>query len=266
MSKRIKRVDEDKTAKSVWDLFRNDRKKIVGVKEGEQERCWTPRDGHCTHGGRCERNCWSMLELCCELQAQPSRRLRKFLEKAAPQGMSWLKLSQPRAKHRLTGHFARFEKDNLVYQMLVCRHLAWWRQEQRVRGKTKFGGAHQNGSTCGAGRRPTSCLERAHGQWAGTRWHRTNASGKLEKEHFSLRVADFVCGSRVEVMVPQRQRSISVLHRDSSASFMMCGRGGPLFCCPAKHISCDPETEDLISTSEREREGERYDCDTLNLK
>ena len=47
-----------------------------------------------------------------------------------------------RTKHRLAGHFARFESDNPVYQMLVCRNLAWWRQEQRVWGKTKFGGAH----------------------------------------------------------------------------------------------------------------------------
>ena len=28
------------------DLFRNDQKRLVGVKEGEQERGWTPRDGH----------------------------------------------------------------------------------------------------------------------------------------------------------------------------------------------------------------------------
>ena len=47
-----------------------------------------------------------------------------------------------RAKHRLAGHSARFESDNLLYQMLVCRKLAWWRQEQRVWNKSKFGGAH----------------------------------------------------------------------------------------------------------------------------
>ena len=46
-----------------------------------------------------------------------------------------------RAKHRLAGHFAHFENDNPVYQMLVRRNLAWWRQEQRLWGKTKFGGA-----------------------------------------------------------------------------------------------------------------------------
>ena len=37
-----------------------------------------------------------------------------------------------RTKHRLAGHIARFESGNPVYQMLVCRNLAWWRQEQRV--------------------------------------------------------------------------------------------------------------------------------------
>ena len=31
-----------------------------------------------------------------------------------------------------------------------------------------------------------------HGRWVGMRLHRTSASGKLVKEHFSLRVADFV--------------------------------------------------------------------------
>ena len=30
-----------------------------------------------------------------------------------------------RTKHRLAGHFARFENDSPVYQMLVCRSLAW---------------------------------------------------------------------------------------------------------------------------------------------
>ena len=78
-----------------------------------------------------------------------------FLEKAAPQearvGRSLR--SQPvdvhlRAKHRLAGQFARFENHNPVYQMLVCRNLAWWRQEQRVWGKTKFA---DNGLTRGAG-------------------------------------------------------------------------------------------------------------------
>ena len=40
---------------------------------------------------------------------------------------------------------------------------------------------------------------KTHGQWAGMRLHRTNAKGKLEKEHVSLRVADFVW-ARVLVM------------------------------------------------------------------
>ena len=34
-------------------------------------------------------------------------------------------------------------------------------------------------------------VEKIHGQWAGMRLHRTDANGKLVKEHFSLRVADF---------------------------------------------------------------------------
>ena len=47
-----------------------------------------------------------------------------------------------RGKHSLAGHFARFEEDNPVYQLMVCRNLAGWRQEQHLWGKTKFGGAH----------------------------------------------------------------------------------------------------------------------------
>ena len=47
-----------------------------------------------------------------------------------------------RAKHRLVGHVARFVFDNPVYQLLESRNLACWREEQRVWGKTKFGGAH----------------------------------------------------------------------------------------------------------------------------
>ena len=31
-----------------------------------------------------------------------------------------------------------------------------------------------------------------HGRWVGMRLHKTSASGKLVKEHVSLRVADFV--------------------------------------------------------------------------
>ena len=42
MSEGMKKVDEDKTAKSIWGLSRNDQKRIVVVKEGEQERGWTP--------------------------------------------------------------------------------------------------------------------------------------------------------------------------------------------------------------------------------
>ena len=47
-----------------------------------------------------------------------------------------------RAKHRLAGHFARLSDDNPIFGMLVCRNLAWWRQEQYVVGRTKFAEAH----------------------------------------------------------------------------------------------------------------------------
>ena len=59
-----------------------------------------------------------------------------------------------RTKHRLAEHFVR------LYQMLVCRNLAWWRQEQRVWGKTKFGGAHPQRFNAW---RWESCLVRAYG-------------------------------------------------------------------------------------------------------
>ena len=66
-----------------------------------------------------------------------------------------------RTEYRLAGHFARSECDNHpVYQMMVCRNLAWWRQEQRVWGKTKFGGAHPQRFNAW---RWESCLERAYG-------------------------------------------------------------------------------------------------------
>ena len=102
-----------------------------------------------------------------------------------------------RTKHRLAGHFARFENDSPVYQMMVCRNLAWSRQEQRVWSKTKFGGAHPQRFNEW---RWESCLERAylctrletHGQWAGLRLRKTSASGNLVKVHFSPCVADFV--------------------------------------------------------------------------
>ena len=105
-----------------------------------------------------------------------------------------------RTKHRLAGHFARFENDSPVYQMLVCRNLAWWRQEQRVWGKTKFGGAHRRGSMHGAGSRVWSgrtgvrgwSVVETHEQWVGLRLRRTNASGILVKVQFSPHVADFV--------------------------------------------------------------------------
>ena len=36
VSERMKKVHEDKTAKSIWDMLRNDQKKTVGVEEVEQ--------------------------------------------------------------------------------------------------------------------------------------------------------------------------------------------------------------------------------------
>ena len=105
-----------------------------------------------------------------------------------------------RTKHRLAGHFARFESDNPVYQMMESRNLAWWRQEQLAWGKTKFGGAHPQRFNSW---RWESCLERAYGcsrpecggdprAVVGLLLHRTSASGKLVKVHFSPHVADFV--------------------------------------------------------------------------
>ena len=46
MSERMKGVDEGKTDKSIWDLLGHVQKRIVGVKEGELERGWIPRDDH----------------------------------------------------------------------------------------------------------------------------------------------------------------------------------------------------------------------------
>ena len=104
-----------------------------------------------------------------------------------------------RTKHRLAGHFARFENDSPVYQMLVCRNLAWWRQEQRVWGKTKFGGAHPQRFNAW---RWETCLERAYGCTRLERggdpravgWTAVAQNKCLWKagEHFSPLVADFV--------------------------------------------------------------------------
>ena len=61
----------------------------------------------------------------------------------------------------IAGHFCPFRSVAIpVYQMLVCRNLAWWRQEQRVWGKTKFGGAHPQRFNVW---RWETCLERAYG-------------------------------------------------------------------------------------------------------
>ena len=106
-----------------------------------------------------------------------------------------------RTKQCLAGHFARFECDHPVYQMDGVQ-------------KIRLGGVRSNeygarlslveftrkGSTRGAGNRVWSgrtgvrvwSVVETHGQWAGLRLRRTNASGKLVKVHFSPRVADYV--------------------------------------------------------------------------
>ena len=81
---------------------------------------------------------------------------------------SWRELSQPDQSMCIFAqstvwarHVALFEKnDNHVYQMMVCRKLAWWCQEERLRGKTKFGGAHPQRFNAW---RWETCLERAYG-------------------------------------------------------------------------------------------------------
>ena len=125
---------------------------------------------------------------------KPSRRELDEAFAVSPVGMYL------RAKHRLARHFARCESDNPVYQMLVCKNLAWWRQDQRVRGKTKFGGAHPERLNAW---RWESCLERAYGcTWLerggdprAVGWNavaQNKCQWKLVKEHFSPHVADFV--------------------------------------------------------------------------
>ena len=118
-----------------------------------------------------------------------------------------------RAMHRLAGHFARFEDDNLVYQMLVCRNLAWWRQERRVWGKTKFGGAHPQRFNAW---RWESCLERACGCARLARgedprevgWNavaQNKCQWRAGEGAFLASCRFFCVGSRVELMEPQRQ-------------------------------------------------------------
>ena len=41
----MNRVDEDKTAKSIWDMLRDDQKKSVAVQEDEQESVRTVGEG-----------------------------------------------------------------------------------------------------------------------------------------------------------------------------------------------------------------------------
>ena len=118
-----------------------------------------------------------------------------------------------RAKHRLAGHFARFENDNPVYQMMVCRNLAWWRQEQRLLGKTKFGGAHPQRFNAW---RWESCLERAYGCVRLAREEDPRALGwnsvaqnrcqwKAGEEGISRFVSLILSGLACLALVPQRQ-------------------------------------------------------------
>ena len=116
--------------------------------------------------------------------------------------------------------------------MLVCRNLAWWRQEQRVWTKTKFGGAHPQRFNVW---RWESCLER--GQWAGMRLHRTSASGKLVKEHFSLRVADFVW-TRVLKSRGHSDSDGFLFLRETAVSVSCCvGEAGPLLLSGHAHFT-----------------------------
>ena len=40
----MRRNNGDKKAKSILDMLGNDQMRTVGVREGEQERCWNPGD------------------------------------------------------------------------------------------------------------------------------------------------------------------------------------------------------------------------------
>ena len=81
-----------------------------------------------------------------------------------------------RCKHRLAGHFARFEDTNIVFQAMVCRNLSWWRREQAdyAKLKDKFGGLHARRfavwrweapfeRTYGVTRQPADASQREHG-------------------------------------------------------------------------------------------------------
>ena len=87
-----------------------------------------------------------------------------------------------RAQHRLAGHFARFENDKPVYQKHAWRGGA---RNNAYGSRLSLVELARNGSTRGAGSlvwngstvvRGWSVVE-THGQWAGMRLHRTNASG-----------------------------------------------------------------------------------------
>ena len=42
----MRRKDEDKKARSIWDVLGKEQKRTVGVNEGEQERGWNPSGDH----------------------------------------------------------------------------------------------------------------------------------------------------------------------------------------------------------------------------
>ena len=63
----------------------------------------------------------------------------------------------------------------------------WWNSPAEVQ-RMALGSPVWSGRT---GVRGWSAVE-THGQWVGLRLRRTSASGKLVREHFSPRVADFV--------------------------------------------------------------------------
>ena len=134
-----------------------------------------------------------------------------------------------RAKHRLAGHFARFESDNPVCQM-VCRNLAWWRKERSMVELTRRGFKRGAGNRVWSGRtgvRGWSVVE-THGQWVGLRLRRTSG---FQRQCLSFSVPQLDCGG-------------------SLAS--LWERPAPV-CCPATHSSRNPATGDLMSTSERKR-------------
>ena len=67
-------------------------------------------------------------------------------------------------------------------------------------------------------------------QWAGMRLHRTSACGKLVKEHFSLRVADFVW-TRVLKSWGSSDSVGFLFFRETAVSVSRCVEEACPFCC-----------------------------------